>query len=150
MNAYNEIHIDRSETIPLCWTIADHHVKNAVRDARRLKRNCPSEFIELETIGDLPDKKESDRPERVAEYKDFLSAILGCLDPQKDRAVELMTLGSAYHEIADRLGVTTKVLNGMRNEIADTTRRLIDKSDRPTILNPQRKGIQFDQFVPTI
>lgn len=121
-NRVNEIHIDRSETIPLCWTIADHHVKNAVRDARRLKRNCPSEFIELETIGDLPDKKESDRPERVAEYKDFLSAILGCLDPQKDRAVELMTLGSAYHEIAAKLGITTKVLDGNRKVIAETTR----------------------------
>lgn len=45
-----DVHIDRSETVPLCWTITDHQAKNAVRDARRLKRDGLSEFIEIETI----------------------------------------------------------------------------------------------------
>ena len=145
-----DVHIDRSETIPLCWTITDHQAKNAVRDARRLKRDGLSEFIEIETIGDLPDKKESDRPDRIAETIDLLSVISDCLEPQNRSVLEHMNLGSAYLEIADKLGVTTKVLDGMRKVIMDTTRRIIDKSDRPKTISHQPSAISHQKETPEL
>lgn len=56
-----------------------------------------------------------------------------------------MNLGSAYLEIADKLGVTTKVLDGMRKVITDTTRRIIDRSDQPS-----ERNARVDQLVSTI
>jgi len=145
-----EVHIDRSDTIPLCWTIAEHHIKNSVRDARRLKRDGLSEFAELETVEDIPDRKESNRPDKIVGANDLRTTISNCLDPLTQRVLELINLKTPYQEIAAMLGVTKKVLGGVRKVIATTTRRIIDKSDQPSTLNPQQKGIRIDQLVSTV
>ncbi len=149
-NRVNEVHIDRSETIPLCWTITHHQAKNAVRDVRSLKRVGLSEFIEIETIGDLHDKKESDRPDRIAETNDLLSVISDCLEPQNRSVLEHMNLGFAYLEIAGKLGVTTKVLDGMRKVITDTTRRILDRSDQPSAISHQPSAISHQKETPEL
>ena len=86
----------------------------------------------------MPDKKESDRPDRIAETNDLLSVISDCLEPQNRSVLEHINLGSAYLEIADKLGVTTKVLDGMRKVITDTTRRIIDRSDQSSVIRKKR------------
>ena len=119
-NRMCEVDIDRNETIPLCWTIANHRAINAVRNARRLKRNCPTE-LEREPVEVQPDRKDCNRPDIVVEFNDFRSVILGCLEPIKRRVVELKILNWTHREIADELGVSLTALKAMRKEIAETT-----------------------------
>lgn len=155
-NRVCEVDIDRNETITLCWTNANHQAINAVRNARRLKRNCPSE-LERELVEVQPDRKDCNRPDIVVEFNDFRSVILGCLEPIKRRVVELKILDWTHREIADELGVSLTALKVMRKEIADTTRRIIEKSNRPAInqslsaVNKEQRTIaRIDRLVSTI
>ncbi len=131
-----EVHVDRSDTIPLCQTIANRRIKNAVRDARRLKRGGRREFVELDSVNDIPDKRESNRPDKIAESKDLLCAISFCLTPRERVVFELMKLRTQYFRIAEELGVTVKVLAGIRNTIA-VKARVIDESDQSSVSHHQ-------------
>lgn len=153
-----EVDIDRNETIPLCWTIANHRAINAVRNARRLKRNCPTE-LEREPVEVQPDRKDCNRPDIVVEFNDFRSVILGCLEPIKRRVVELKILNWTHREIADELGVSLTALKAMRKEIAETTCELSKSrigqlsANRPlpsTKNKEQRTIARVDGLVSTI
>ena len=57
----NEVHIDRSETIPFCKKITKHRAQNAVRDAHAQKRDCDRESTEVDTAV-LPHRREWVQP----------------------------------------------------------------------------------------
>ncbi len=147
----SEVYIDRSETIPLCQTIANRQIKNAVRDARRLKRGGRRDFVELESMDEIPDKKESNRPDKIAESKDLLCAISVCLASHERVVFELMRLRTPYFRIAEEIGVTVKVLARIRNAIADKA-RVFDESVPPSAVSrqPSKRSAVVSQPVPTI
>lgn len=122
----NEVHIDGSETILLCYTITEHRAQNAVRDAHAQKRDCERESTEVDTAA-LPHRRECDRPDKIAEYNDLVSVISERLDPRHARVVELMVSGTLFKDIADELGITTRVLDGMRKSIKETARRVTEE-----------------------
>ena len=134
----SEVYIDRSETIPLCQIIANRQIKNAVRDARRLKRGGRRDFVELESMDEIPDGDDSNRPDKIAESKDLLCAISVCLASKERVVFELMRLRTPYFRIAEELGVTVKVLARIRNAIADKA-RVFDESVQPSAVSRQKE-----------
>ena len=103
------------------------------------------------------DRRDCNRPDIVVEFNDFVSVILGCLEPINRRVVELKILDWTHREIADEIGVSLTALKAMRKEIADTTSRIIEKSNRPTfsqspsaINKEQRTNVRVDRLVSVI
>ena len=132
-NRVNEVDIDEDEAIILCWTITKRRAIDSLRKSGRLKRNIRIEFIELGAVGEPSHEGDFGRPDRVAEFNDFLSAILVSLEPQKRRVLELKRLEWTHCEIANELGITLRKLATVRKKIADATRRIIEQSNRPAI-----------------
>ena len=135
-NRMNEVDIDEDEAIILCWTITKRRAIDSLRKAGRLKRNIRIEFIELGAVGEPSVQGDFGRPDRVTEFNDFLGVILVSLEPQKRCVLELKRLEWTHCEIAEELGITLRKLATVRKEIADTTRRIMERSERPAINRP--------------
>ncbi len=135
----------------LCWTITKRRSIDALRMEDSLKRSIPGEPIPLSEIGDLPDRNDSNRPDRKAELKDLESVIANALEPKKRRSLELKQMKWTNKQIAKEVGVSISTLNAMQKKIAETAQRIINKpelsiikdvsppdNDLPTASNGQR------------
>ena len=135
-NRADLVEIESDEAILLCWTITKRRAIDSLRKRGRLKRNIRMEIIELGVVEEPSDEGDFGRPDRVAEFNDFLSVILVSLEPQKRRVLELKRLEWTHREIAEELGITLRKLATVRKEIADATRRILERSERPAINRP--------------
>ena len=127
--------INANEATLICWTITNRRAIDSLRKKASLKRSIPGGLVELDAIGELADRNDSYRPDRVAELNDLKCVIVDSLEQKQQRVLELKQLEWTNERIAKEVGVSLSTLNALRKKIAETTQRIIENADRPAFIH---------------